>query len=136
MKQKEKELTVVDVMNRTLFTIPYTATFEEVLDTILENRISAVIVVAENSEFMGIISKTDILLALKKYREGIFEMRAEDLLNPKPYTIEGNDTLEEAARKMVANRIHRLLVISPSAIGKFMPVGIITATDVLKKIAF
>ncbi|MFN3407152.1 MAG: CBS domain-containing protein [Caldimicrobium sp.] len=132
---EKKELKVVDVMNRTLFTVPYTATFEEILDTLLENRISAVIVVAENSEFMGIISKTDILLAFKKFRERVFEMRAEDLLNPKPYTIEGDATLEEAARKMVANKIHRLLVISPSVIGKFMPVGIVTATDILKKIA-
>ncbi|MFN4197026.1 MAG: CBS domain-containing protein [Caldimicrobium sp.] len=132
---KGKDLKVVNVMNRTLFTVPYTATFEEVLDTILENRISAIIVVAENSEFMGIISKTDILLALKKFREKVFEMKAEDLLNPKPYTIDGDATLEEAASKMVANKIHRLLVISPSVIGKFIPVGIVTATDILKKIA-
>ncbi|MFN3505442.1 MAG: HPP family protein [Caldimicrobium sp.] len=129
------EIKVIDIMNRTLFTIPYTSTFEEILNTLLDNRISAVIVVAENGEFMGIISKTDILLALKKYREKIFEMTAEDLLNPKPYTIEGDATIEEAARKMVGNKIHRLLVIGPSAIGKFMPVGIVTATDILKKLA-
>lgn len=37
---------------------------------------------------------------------------------------------------MLTYKIHRLLVITPSGVGKFMPVGIVSATDILKAIAF
>ncbi|MDM7202609.1 MAG: CBS domain-containing protein [Thermodesulfobacteriaceae bacterium] len=122
-------------MNRTLITIPLNATLLEIIDTLIGNHISAVIVTAQNGEFMGVISKTDIISALKKYGASILEKTAEDLLNPKPYTIEGSATIVEAAREMITKKVHRLLVVSPSAIGKYMPVGIVTATDILKKLS-
>ncbi|MEZ0343763.1 MAG: CBS domain-containing protein [Caldimicrobium sp.] len=126
---------VSEVMNRTLFTVAEEATIGEIIDTMLKNRISAVIVVAGNGEFLGIVSKTDIIDALKKYGAEIFNKKAEDLLCPKPYTIEGEATIKEAAQRMLAHGVHRLLVINPTGLGKYVPVGIITATDILKALA-
>lgn len=123
---------VSEVMSRALVTVTMEAPLEEILQTMLENRVSAVIVLAPNGEFMGIISKTDIVDALRKYRQEVFSKTAEDLLCPKPYTIEGNATVREAAQRMLAHGVHRLLVISPSSIGKYVPVGVISATDILK----
>lgn len=131
-----EEKKVAEVMSRSLYTVSMDASFEEILQTMIENRVSAVIVLAPNGEFMGIVSKTDILSALKKYGAQVFSKNAEDLLCPKPYTIEGNATIKEAAQKMLAHKVHRLLVVSPSAIGRYMPVGIISATDILKEVAF
>lgn len=131
-----EEKKVSEVMSRSLYTVSIDSSFEEILQTMIENRVSAVIVLAPNSEFMGIVSKTDILSALQKYGSQVFSKNAEDLLCPKPYTIEGNATIKEAAQKMLAHKVHRLLVVSPSTIGKYMPVGIISATDILKEIAF
>ncbi len=131
-----EEKRVADVMSRTLFTVSERASVTEIVETMLNNRISAVIVVADNGEFLGIISKTDLLSGLKKYGKELLEKSAEDLLCPKPYTIEGSATLREAAQKMFAHKVHRLLVVSPSSIGKFMPVGIITASDLLRELAF
>jgi len=37
---------------------------------------------------------------------------------------------------MLAHKVHRLLVVNPGGLGKYMPVGIITASDLLKVIAF
>lgn len=130
-----EEKKVAEVMSRSLYTVSMDASFEEILQTMIENRVSAVIVLAPNGEFMGIVSKTDILSALKKYGAQVFSKNAEDLLCPKPYTIEGNATIKEAAQKMLAHKVHRLLVVSPSAIGRYMPVGIVSATDILKEIA-
>uniref|UniRef100_A0A832GP46 CBS domain-containing protein n=1 Tax=Caldimicrobium thiodismutans TaxID=1653476 RepID=A0A832GP46_9BACT len=131
-----EEKKVAEVMSRSLYTVSMDASFEEILQTMIESRVSAVIVLAPNGEFMGIVSKTDILSALKKYGAQVFSKNAEDLLCPKPYTIEGNATIKEAAQKMLAHKVHRLLVVSPSAIGRYMPVGIISATDILKEVAF
>lgn len=131
-----EEKKVSEVMNRTLFTVSETATVSEIIETMLNNRISAVIVVAGQGEFLGMVSKTDILGALKKYGRDIFDKKAEDLLCPKPYTIEGEATIREAAQKMLAYGVHRLLVVNPTGLGKYMPVGIITATDILRALAF
>lgn len=131
-----EEKKVSEVMNRTLFTVSEKARVPEIVEMMLENRISAVIVVAENGEFLGIVSKTDLLSGLKRFGGELLEKTAEDLLYPKPYTIEGTATLKEAAQKMLAYGVHRLLVVNPTGLGKYLPVGIITATDILKAIAF
>lgn len=131
-----EEKRVFEVMNRTLFTVSEKAKVLEIVEMMLENRISAVIVVAENGEFLGIVSKTDLVSGLKRFGSELLEKTAEDLLCPKPYTIEGSATLKEAAQKMLAYGVHRLLVVNPTGLGKYLPVGIITATDILKAIAF
>lgn len=130
-----EEKKVSEVMNRTLFSVSEEASISEIMDTMLNNKISAVIVVAGNGEFLGIVSKTDIISALKKYGAETLNKKAEDLLYPKPYTIEGEATIKEAAQKMLAYGVHRLLVINPTGLGKYIPVGIITATDILKALA-
>ena len=130
-----EEKKVAEVMNRTLFTVSEETSVSEIIDTMLNNRISAVIVVAGNGEFLGIVSKTDLIGALKKYGSDILNKKAEDLLCPKPYTIEGEATIKEAAQRMLAYGVHRLLVINPTGLGKYIPVGIITATDIIRALA-
>lgn len=127
---------VSEVMSRTLFTVTEEASISEIINIMLSNRISAVIVVTGNGEFLGIVSKTDIIDALKRHGAEIFNKKAEDILCPKPYTIEGDATIKEAAQRMLAHGVHRLLVINPTGLGKYVPVGIITATDILRALAF
>ncbi len=129
------EKKVSEVMSRTLYTIGLNANFEEIISTFLEAKVSALIVVAPNGEFMGIISKTDVISGLKKYGPNIWDKTTEDLLCPKPYTIDGQANLAEAARKMLAHRVHRLIVVSPSSTGKYVPVGVVSATDLIKALA-
>ncbi len=129
------EKTVAEVMSRTLYTIPIDATFSQILDTFLEAKVSALIVTAPNGEFMGIVSKTDVISALKKFGSEVWEKTAEDILCPKPYTIEGEATLKEAESEMLNHRVHRLIVVAPSSVGKYVPVGMLSATDILRELA-
>jgi len=92
-----EEKTLAEVMSRTLYTIPIDATLSQIVDAFLEAKVSALIVTAPNGEFMGIISKTDVISALKKFGKDLREKTAEDILCPKPYTIEGEDVLRELA---------------------------------------
>ena len=128
--------TVAEVMSKGVHTIGIDATFSEIIETFNETKVSALVVVAPNGEFIGVISKTDIISALKDFGEKVWEKTAEDILSPYPYTIEGTATIKEAARKMLKHRIHRLLVVSPSKIGKLIPVGVVSATDILRESAF
>jgi len=130
-----EEKTVAEVMSRTLYTIPIDATFSQIVDAFLEVKVLALTVTAPDGEFMDIISKTDVMSALKKFGKKILEKTAEDVLCPKPYTIEGEATLKEAARKMLNHRVHRLIVVTPSSVGKFVAIGVLSATDVLRELA-
>jgi CBS domain-containing protein len=130
-----EDKTVAEVMSRVIHTISINATFSEIIEAFLEAKVSALIVVAPNGEFMGIISKTDIILAIKKFGNKVWEKIADDILCPNPYAIEGSATIKEAARKMLKHKVHRLIVVTPSGVGKFTPVGVISATDILREFA-
>ncbi|QJA05745.1 CBS domain-containing protein [Thermosulfurimonas marina] len=122
---------VREVMSREVFRVPLEASLEEILRELLEHRIHAVLVSGPGGEFMGVVSHSDIIEALAKHGPRIFEMKAEDLMCPKPYTIEAEATLKEAAAKMIAHRVHRLLVVTSHG-GKFIPVGVLSATDLVR----
>ncbi len=128
------EIKVSDIMSRSLVTIGIDEPFEEVIKNFVDAKVHALIVVGPGGEFMGVISHTDVINALHEHKEKVFELEAEDLMFPKPFTIDANANLKEAAAIMMKNKIHRLLVLS-SYSGKLLPVGIISATDIIRAIA-
>ncbi|AEH44674.1 putative signal transduction protein with CBS domains [Thermodesulfatator indicus DSM 15286] len=128
------QITVNKVMTRSLKIVDIDTSFEEVVKTFNETKVHALIVVGPGGEFMGILSHSDIIKGLQEYGPKIFVLTAEDLMHPKPFTIDPNANLKEAAAIMVKNRIHRLLVISSHA-GKYIPIGVLSATDIIKAVA-
>jgi predicted transcriptional regulator len=130
-----EDKTVSDVMSRGVHTVSVDATFSEIINAFSESKVSALIVVAPNGEFMGVISKTDIISALKQFGNDVWGKTADDILYPYPCTIEGSANIKEAARKMLKHKVHRLIVVTPSKVGKFAPVGLISATDILREFA-
>ncbi|WP_456431716.1 CBS domain-containing protein [Thermosulfuriphilus sp.] len=125
------KIKVSEVMSRGVVTVGLEATFEEILDQLLENKVHAVIVTAKDGEFMGVVSHSDIIETLAKRREEIFSLNAEDIMCPKPYYVKGDASLKEAAAKMVGNGVHRIIVFS-SHMGRLVPVGILSAIDIVR----
>ncbi len=128
---KIEEVKVSEVMNRHLITIPIDAEFMEILKTLRKERVHAVLVLSPTGDLAGVVSQTDIIDALLTHKEKAFSLTAEDLISSGVYTIEGSASLKQAIDKMLKNRIHRILVVSEK-VGKTVPVGILSATDVLK----
>ncbi len=122
---------VVEIMSRTVFRVSLKAKLEDILKELIDNKIHAVIVTGEGGEFMGVVSHSDIIEALAKHGPQVFEMEAEDIMCPKPYTIEAEATLKEAAAKMVNYGVHRLLVLSSHG-NRLVPVGVLSATDLVR----
>ncbi len=129
-----KQIKVADIMSRSVVTVKIDASLDQIIKTLDEFKVHAVIVIGPEGEFMGVISHSDIVRALDKYGPKIFEMDAEDIMCPKPYTIEGEATLREAAAKMINHRVHRLLVLSKRT-GKIVPVGVLSVTDIIRAVA-
>ncbi len=132
-----KDLTkikVADIMSRWVVTVGINDKIEDVLRTFVEFKVHAVVVIGPGGEFMGVISHSDIIEALNKLGPRFFDLEVEDIMCPKPYTIEGEASVKEAAAKMINNKVHRLLVLSQQP-AKRVPVGIVSATDIIRVVA-
>lgn len=128
------QIKVADIMSRWVVTVGINDSLEDVIKTLNEFKVHAVVVIGPGGEFMGVVSHSDIIAALGKYGSKLFEMEAEDIMCPKPYTVEGEASVKEAATKMINHKVHRLLVLSKQT-GKLVPVGVVSATDIVRAVA-
>ncbi len=129
MKSLEKTK-ISDIMTRGVITVKLDASFKDVVKTMAENKIHAVVVVNDDGEFMGVISSYDIVKTLNE-TENPISLTAEDIMTPKPISLSGNQNLKDAIEIMSKERIHRVLVISKH-MGKLIPVGILSISDIIK----
>ncbi len=118
-------------MKSGVITVNLEASVQEVLKLLTENHVSGLVVVDEFGEIWGVISSIDVVAALKdKGVEEIDGFTAEDIMTPQAIEIGPEKTLEDAARVMAEKGIHRLVIGHPHE-GRRVPVGIITASDIV-----
>ncbi len=133
MQRVLRDTRVRDVMTRGVVTVKFYEPVKEVLSAMVENDVSAVVVVDDRNEAMGIISTVDVLNELKSRGEDeVRRLEAEELMTPFTVSISPESSLLEAAEVMIERRIHRLVVLHPGEIAGGIPVGILSATDVLR----
>ncbi len=125
---------VGDLMVKDLITVKFSEPVLKLIQRMNEEEISGVIVVDSIDEVMGIISALDIFKLFKE--ESLMNMEkliAEDIMTPFIMEVYPEDSLQEAATKMLEHNIHRLIVTSPMS--KKKAVGIITSTDLLREMS-
>lgn len=134
MDLKYDKKKIRDVMTREVFTAQFDAPLLEALETMTLNDVSGVVVVNTDGEAMGIISSLDIAKILReKTKEQIHSLKAEDVMTPFVVEIGPEQDLEEAAKVMIEKKIHRLVIVSPTIAGR-KPVGIFSATDLVREL--
>ena len=103
-----KRLLVQDAVARQLKTVSPTDTLFSVMEELSTYRLGAILVTDSNNSPVGVISKTDLILA---YKHGIDQkLRASKIMTTPVQTCNSNDLLENAIRKMIFSDIHRLFV--------------------------
>jgi len=140
--------TVADVMTRDMVAVaPHTA-IATVASTLAKHRISGVPVVDAGGKAIGVVSATDLVNPDREASDargfpvvyhiadgwaspsieggGLLPGCARDVMTPLAFTIEQSASLEDAARVMIEQRIHRLLVVD-----KGMLSGIVSTLDLL-----
>ncbi len=126
----EEPLLVNDIMVKNVITISADKQVSEVIKTMVSNDISGVVVVDYIGDVVGIISAIDVFKVFNERDDSDKDFLAEDIMTPYMIDIQPETPAEDAARTMLENGIHRLVVTaSPS---KKKPVGIISATDILR----
>ena len=152
-----KARSVKDVMNPDVMTVADEMTTGEVARYLTEHEISGAPVVDGQGHLIGVVSMTDIGRHMSEpselestrdsefYRDSADEVTLEDfgqryveesattvreVMTPVIHQVPATATVAEAARVMLREHIHRLVVTQ----GK-QPVGIITSMDLLRVVA-
>ena len=147
---------VSDVMNPDVMTVADDMTTDELVRYLNEHEISGAPVVDGQGHLVGVVSMTDIGRNLAEpsdftsapsefYRDTADELTLEDLgqrfveertvtvrhvMTPLVQQVPSTASVAEAARIMIEQHIHRLVVTRNK-----QPVGIVTSMDLLKVIA-
>ena len=128
---------VREYASRSLICVSLGTPLSQVHDLLLRHDISAVPVVGKAGSLMGILSTTDLL------REARIDIAtpgqlaritppartAGDLMRRDVITVDGDEPLRDAARKMMKHRIHRVVVTCRGA-----PVGVLSTRDALRAV--
>ena len=117
---------VRDRMSTPVVTVDAGASVEEVV-ALLEARAITALPVTRDHRVVGIVSTTDIVGAMS--RAGTAPASAEELMTSSVISADPDELLDDAARKLVAARVHRLVVIEGER-----AVGILTARDILAEV--
>jgi CBS domain-containing protein len=126
--------TVGDVMTPDPLAIPEDLSAREAARLLEFYRVSGAPVVDDVGEVIGVLSQSDLIhaLATAPLQDAWSAFLARDLMSTPAVTVGDGVLVEQAARLMEAHRIHRLIVLGD---GGRVPVGIVTASDLVREMA-
>ncbi|NCC33010.1 MAG: CBS domain-containing protein, partial [Chloroflexia bacterium] len=108
---------------------------QDVARQMADNDVSALIVVNEDGDMIGLISRTDLVNArlYEQYWKHWRGLTAGHIMVTDVVSVRSQDTMQDASKLMMERRIHRVVVLDSDA-GK-KPLGILSVTDVVRDIA-
>ena len=119
-----RHLKVKEIMNKNVIFVPGDENVLKIADILVSKGIGSVLVYDENKK--GIISKTDIIREIVLKNKDPLKTKAREIMNSNLITINWNETLEEAAKKMKEYKVGRLVVLDDQ--GRIA--GIISRSDI------
>ena len=128
----KKKKFLMDVMTKKVITIPSTLSIKEISKIMARENVSGVAFVGAERGVMGIVSECDVLRHFGKSNWGL--LTAEEIMTPHVESIRPETTLEQAADVMQKKRVHMLLVMGRDLSEPQMPVGIVSASDIVREI--
>jgi len=127
------EKQVQDWMHRGVITCEPETPVAEVAAVMETYDVSALVVVNESGNAMGVISRTDLVNArfIEPYMKHWRGLTAEHLMTKPVISVAPGTSVREAVELLYEKRIHRLVVVEESE-GQVRPVGILSVTDLAK----
>ena len=120
-------------MHRGVITCRPDTRIDEVAETMEAEDISALVVIDESGDAVGVISRTDLVNArfVQPYMKHWRGMNAEHLMSKPVISVTLDVAIKEAVKLLRARHIHRLVVVEEQA-GHKRPVGILSVTDLAR----
>ena len=121
---------VRDLMHLGIISCTPDDTIGSVAKIMVEKEIHAVVVMDAQGKAIGVVSQTDMVLARQgRTPDQARAMLASQVMTPGCATCDADMLLSDAVSLMTGRRMHRLVVTE-----KDKPVGVISMTDVVRKI--
>jgi CBS domain-containing protein len=129
------EKTVQEWMHRGVITCGPETPLTDVAESMDRNDISALVVVDDKGDALGVISRTDLVNArfIQPYMKHWRGLHAEHLMSRPVITVTADTSITEAVLLLNEKRIHRLVVVQELT-GHVRPVGILSVTDLAKHV--
>lgn len=124
----DKERRVRDIYHKGVILCKPDSPLQEVVRVMADTEVHAVMVTEREGEPpAGVISHLDVIA---HYGENLSAIQARDAMTSNVISISEDATVKEAAKKLLENKIHRLLVVSEDS----RPLGILSTTDIIREI--
>ncbi|MCH7558576.1 MAG: CBS domain-containing protein [Planctomycetes bacterium] len=120
-----------DFMRRGVVTCGVAANAAEVARIMLDNDVSALVVVDERLNACGVISKTDLI---GYYGRDLSLITAEDIMTSEILTVSPDTLVHEAVQLMLEHRVHQLVIVTKGGAHR-RPVAIFTTGDAVALMA-
>lgn len=125
-------MTVGDLMSAPPITISDEAPMSAADRLLREQDVSGLAVVDRSGSLVGVVSRTDILrLASDSAISAWPGLRVGSAMTSPAVTIGPAATLAEAAARLEANGVHRLVVVGDDS----LPIGIFSTADLVRAVA-
>ncbi|MEM1521036.1 MAG: CBS domain-containing protein [Candidatus Korarchaeum sp.] len=124
--KRKAPLRLEDFMVRNPLSLPDTATIDDAVKLMWENRIGSVLVVDGEGKLRGIVTQRDLLYAGYKGLIGK-GVSIKEIMSENPVTGKPTDSLEEATRRMRVNDVSHLPIVDDEG----RPVGIFSMRDLI-----
>lgn len=118
-----EEIQAEEVMSKNLTTVKPAAPISDVAETMIREKISSLVVVDEDGELKGIVTKADLIMYPLVTKPGIYSV--QEFMTPNPITVKPSHPIFLAVYLMSEHKISRVIVIDKEN----KPVGIITLAD-------
>jgi CBS domain-containing protein len=130
------ERTVSEIMHPGVLTCLRETPIQDVARQISEQDISALVVVDEYGNMIGLISRTDLVNArlYEQYWKHWSGLTAGHIMVTDVVSVHAEDSLQHASKQMMERRIHRVVVVEHAEKG-LRPVGVLSITDLVRDIA-
>lgn len=107
--------------------VPPTASVPDIVKTLAEWRIGAVLVRDADDQLLGIVSERDIVRCLARDGAAALEMSAAQMMTSVLHTVTPTTTVQSAMSRMTDSRVRHLPVLDGDAL-----VGMISIGDVVR----
>jgi CBS domain-containing protein len=122
--------TVGEVMHRGVVTCAPSTSLEEAVRILVDSNVTALVVVGNAGELLGVLSHMDIL---RHYGENLAERQVGEIMTPGGLSVQVDTPLQAAIAIILNGNVHRLVVTTPGASGA-TPIGVLSTTDIIRHV--
>lgn len=125
LRLRKRELTVIDVMKKEVFTAGPNEEIEAAARKLMEKRIDHLPIVDDESKLMGIVTSWDLAKAIAQEKRWLNE-----IMTRRVVTARTDESLDVVARRMSQHNISGVPVVNETN----QIIGILTTDDISKKV--